>query len=119
MATPADDAALERADCVVVLCTFPTAAVAAAVGRELVEAGTCACVNVVPTIRSIYRWENEICDETEALAVIKTTAAGFEALRAQLVRAHPYDCPEVIALPILAGHQPYLDWVASACGGAL
>ena len=115
MATSAGEG-VERTDVLAVLCTFPNAAIAAAVGRDLVEAGLVACVNVVPTIRSIYRWEAEIQDDAEALAVLKTTTSRFEALREAIVGAHPHDCPEVIALPISAGHAPYLDWVANACG---
>jgi periplasmic divalent cation tolerance protein len=68
-------------------------------------------VNLVPPVRSIYRWQGELCDERETLAIIKTTRERFDALRERLVALHPYEVPEVIALPVEAGHPPYLDWV--------
>ena len=103
-------------DVVVVLCTFPAGELAAQVARTVVEEGLAACVNLVPQVRSIYRWEGATCDDLEQLAVAKTTAAGFEALRARLVALHPYAVPEVLALPVAAGHAPYLDWVRGGGG---
>jgi|SRR5664279_3467721 len=96
---------------VVVLSTFPTADVAATVGRTLVEERLAACVNIVPAVRSIYRWESAIHDDAEALAIIKTTAARVVAMRDRLVELHPYDVPEAIELPVAGGHTPYLAWV--------
>jgi periplasmic divalent cation tolerance protein len=98
---------------IVVFSTFPTEDKAAEVARTLVSEGLCACANLVPPVRSIYRWQGQICDEREVLAVIKTTRERFDALRERLVALHPYEVPEVIALPVEAGHPPYLDWVAS------
>ena len=96
----------------VVLCTFPNPEKAAEVARELVTGKLAACVNIVPAVRSIYSWKDEVQDEQEALAVIKTSADRFEALSKRIVELHPYEVPEVIALPILGGHAPYLAWVA-------
>ena len=84
-----------------------------AIGRELVEARLAACANVLAGATSIYRWQGAIEDDAEWLLIAKTTEARFEALRAHVVAHHPYDVPEVVALPILAGHAPYLDWVAA------
>jgi periplasmic divalent cation tolerance protein len=103
---------------VMVLVTSPSAEQAAALARSLVEEGLAACGNVLPGVRSIYRWEGAVCDEPEALLVLKTERAAFEALRARVVALHPYQCPEVIALPIEAGHSPYLAWIASNVVGA-
>jgi periplasmic divalent cation tolerance protein len=64
----------------------------------------------------VYRWQGEVCDDPELLVLFKTTAEHFEALRALLVAAHPYDCPEVIATPVVAGHAPYLAWVRENVG---
>ena len=91
---------------------------AAEVARTLVTEGLAACVNIVGPVRSIYRWDGEVCDDTETLAVIKTTREQFEAMRARLVELHPYDVPEVIALPVEAGHAPYLAWVAARSAAA-
>jgi len=98
---------------IVVFSTFPTEDKAADVARTLVTEQLCACVNLIPPVRSIYLWQGQICDERETLAIIKTTRERFDALRERLIELHPYEVPEVIALPVEAGHQPYLDWVAS------
>jgi periplasmic divalent cation tolerance protein len=98
-------------DFFVVLVTVPVAE-AAALARQLVQEGLAACGNITPSVRSIYRWQGEICDDEEALIFFKTPRAQFEALRARVVELHSYDVPEVIALPIVAGHRPYLDWLA-------
>lgn len=98
---------------IVVFSTFPSEDKAADIARTLVSEGLCACVNLVPPVRSIYRWQGQLCDERETLAIIKTTRERFDALRERLVALHPYEVPEVIALPVEAGHPPYLDWVAS------
>jgi periplasmic divalent cation tolerance protein len=96
----------------VVFSTFPDADTAARIARTLVEEKLAACVNMVPTVRSIYRWEGKVCDEAETLAVIKTTAERYAALAARIAELHPYQVPEVIALPLADGHPPYLAWLA-------
>jgi periplasmic divalent cation tolerance protein len=98
-------------DVVVVLCTLPPGDAASSIARTLVGEKLAACVNLVPQVRSFYEWEGKIADEPEQLAIIKTTSDGFAALRARLVALHPYDLPEVIALPVCDGHLPYLGWV--------
>jgi periplasmic divalent cation tolerance protein len=97
----------------VVFSTFPDADTAARVARTLVEDRLAACVNLLPMVRSIYRWEGEVCDEAETLAVIKTTAERYPALAAKIAELHPYQVPEVIALPLADGHPPYLAWLAA------
>jgi periplasmic divalent cation tolerance protein len=99
-------------DVLVVLCTLPDADTAAEVGGALVKERLAACVNVIPQLRSIYEWEGKICDDPEVLAVIKTTRDRFEEMRARLVELHPYECPEVLGLPVEHGHADYLSWVA-------
>jgi periplasmic divalent cation tolerance protein len=98
-------------DVIVVLSTLPPGDVAAAIARTLVEERLAACVNLVPHVRSFYEWKGAVVDEPEQLAIIKTTADGFAALRARLVDLHPYEVPEVIALSAADGHLPYLGWV--------
>ncbi len=97
----------------VVLVTTPTAERAAEIARALVTERLAACGNVIPALRSIYRWEGKIQDEAEALLVLKTTRARFEALRERVLALHPYQVPEVIALPVEAGSAPYLAWIAA------
>jgi periplasmic divalent cation tolerance protein len=99
-----------------VLSTVGTAEDAERIARELVERGLAACVNVVAGVTSFYRWEGRVQRDEERLLVIKTRAEGFEALRQALVAIHPYEVPEVIALPIAGGHPPYLEWLAGCVG---
>lgn len=95
----------------VLLCTCPDADAAASIARTLVGERLAACANIVPGIRSIYRWKGEVCDDPEVLLIIKTDAARVDALIERAVAVHPYDCPEVIALPVEAGFDPYLSWI--------
>ncbi|MFZ5481294.1 MAG: divalent-cation tolerance protein CutA [Myxococcota bacterium] len=98
-------------DLLVVLVTAPDADTAARIARTLVEERLAACGNVLPGVRSIYRWEGAVQDEPEVLIVLKTPRDRFEALRARVLEVHPYRVPEVIALPVEAGHAAYLAWV--------
>jgi periplasmic divalent cation tolerance protein len=98
---------------IVVLVTAPTAERAAELARTLVEERLAACGNVVPGLRSIYRWEGKVQEDAEALLLLKTTRARFEALRERILALHPYQVPEVIALPVEAGSATYLDWIAA------
>jgi periplasmic divalent cation tolerance protein len=100
-------------DAVVVLVTTPTPERAAEIARALVSERLAACGNVVPGLRSIYRWEGKVQEDEEALLVLKTTRARFDALRARVLALHPYDVPEVIALPVEAGSAAYLQWIAA------
>jgi periplasmic divalent cation tolerance protein len=103
-------------EALLVLCTTPTAEVAAKLALALVEARLAACGNVLPGLRSIYRWAGRVEDEPEALLVLKTTREGFPALRDELVKRHPYRVPEVLALPVEAGSAAYLEWLAGSVG---
>ncbi len=107
------DAARTTHDALVVLVTAPSAEEAAAIARAVVGERLAACGNVVPAIRSIYRWEGELHDDAEALLVLKTTRGRFEALRDRVLALHPYDVPEVVALPVEAGSAAYLAWIAA------
>ncbi|MGH8211968.1 MAG: divalent-cation tolerance protein CutA [Rhodanobacteraceae bacterium] len=93
------------------LSTCPDAETAAKIGRAVVEERLAACVNRVAGVTSVYRWHGEIHEDAEVLLLIKTTREHIEALRARLVELHPYEVPELIALDIVAGHVPYLDWL--------
>lgn len=102
---------MSATDALLVLCTCPDSDTAGSIARTLVEERLAACVNRVPGLTSVYRWQGVIREEGEVLLLIKTTAWRFDALRARLVELHPYEVPEVIALDIAAGHAPYLDWL--------
>ncbi len=95
----------------VVLVTVPDVDVGVRLARTLLERELVACVNVVPGVRSLYRWEGEIQDDAEVLLVIKTEATVLDALCEVVVAEHPYSVPEFIALPIVAAHAPYRDWM--------
>lgn len=101
-------------DTLVCLCTCPDEAVANTLARALVEARVAACVNIVPGLRSIYRWEDQIQEDPEVLLIIKTTAEAFPALESAVCAGHPYTVPELLALPIAHGHEEYLAWLSSA-----
>lgn len=98
----------------VVLCTCPDEATARRIASALVAGRHAACVNLVGPIRSVYSWQGEVCDESEMLLMAKTTGEAYPALEAVLVELHPYDVPEVIALPVERGSRAYLDWVADS-----
>lgn len=98
-------------DVSMVLVTAPDPDTAAGLARGLVEGGLAACVNVVPNVRSFYVWEGALEEATECQLLIKTRTALFEELVAWMTEHHPYDTPEVLALPIDDGSPAYLGWV--------
>jgi len=91
--------------------TAPDEAVAARIARTLVDERLAACANLIPGVRSIYRFENVVEDEREVLLVIKTRADRIDALAERLRALHPYEVPELLVLPTAGGLAPYLDWV--------
>jgi periplasmic divalent cation tolerance protein len=95
----------------VVLITAPAGAKEADLARALVDERLVACVNLIPAIRSFYRWERAVHDDSEVLLVCKTTTARYPELERRVVELHPYDEPEVIALTIAQGSASYLQWV--------
>ncbi|HSD66411.1 MAG TPA: divalent-cation tolerance protein CutA [Vicinamibacteria bacterium] len=96
---------------VVAFSTAGTAEDAERIARALVERRLAACVNVVPGVVSIYRWRGEVCRDEERLLVVKTRRERLDALREALVDLHPYELPELVALEITGGHEPYLAWL--------
>ena len=101
----------EHCDIRVVLVTAPGEEEGMKIARALVQEKLVACVNLVNGIRSVYAWKGEICDDPEILLIIKTTDNRFSALKERVRELHPYEVPEVIALPVVAGWEPYLEWV--------
>jgi periplasmic divalent cation tolerance protein len=98
----------------VVLITAPDATEASRLAHLLVGERLAACVNVVPGVRSVYRWEGEVQEDAEVLLIAKTPEARLDALVARIDAAHPYDVPEVLALPVAGGSPTYRAWVAQA-----
>ena len=84
-------------------------------GSFACDAGLVACGNLIPSVRSIYRWQGKVEDASEVLCVLKTRADRVEELIAELARIHPYDVPEILVLPVVAGAHAYLDWVRGEC----
>ncbi len=101
----------EKNNAVVILVTAPDADVAASIGRVLVEERLAACVNIVPGLRSLYRWKGELQDEPEVLMLVKARRQDVDPIAARIVELHPYEVPEVVATEIVAGLGAYLDWV--------
>jgi periplasmic divalent cation tolerance protein len=95
---------------IVVFCTAPPGE-AEVLAKTLVEEQLAACVNISP-VRSCYIWEGKLNLDEEALLIIKTTKSRFEPLKNRILVLHSYAIPEIIALPIIAGHQPYLEWMS-------
>ena len=98
-------------DKVVVLVTSGSLPECEKIATALVEKRLAACVNVVPNIRSFYRWEGKIQDDQEFLMIVKTFRGRFSELRAEVERLHSYQVPEIICLPIVEGAAAYLQWV--------
>jgi periplasmic divalent cation tolerance protein len=95
----------------VVFVTGPDAETMEAIGRSLVEEGLAACVNVLPGVTSVYRWDGETRVDPEALAMIKTTEGCVQAARLRVAELHPYDVPEFVAVKVAEGSPAYLRWV--------
>lgn len=96
------------------LCTCPDAASAQKLAETLVGERLAACVNRLPGVLSTYRWQGEVATEEEELLLIKTTTDRYGALEARLPELHPYELPELIALPLDHGLAAYLDWVRAS-----
>ena len=94
---------------VVILSTVPQEK-SEAMARALLDKRLVACVNTIP-VRSFYHWKGEFCDDQEQLLILKTTQKNAGEVIAALKEMHPYDVPEIIAIPVIAGHAPYLAWV--------
>ena len=94
-----------------VLTTLPSAEAAAELAKAVVGEKLAACANLLPAVRSIYRWQGRVQDEGEVLVLFKTRQEHFERLKARLLELHPYEIPEVLAIPVEQGYQAYLDWL--------
>ena len=101
---------------VLVLTTLPAEADAAAFAAALVEAQVAACVNLLPVMESVYRWEGRVQRDSERQVIIKTSRERVATLWQRVRELHPYDVPEYIVLPIVDGNDAYLRWIGEATG---
>ncbi|HEY6898855.1 MAG TPA: divalent-cation tolerance protein CutA [Rhodocyclaceae bacterium] len=102
------------AETLLVLTTLPDAAAARGMATALVEGHLAACVNILAPCQSVYRWQGTVEEATEVPLLIKTTVARYHALEAWIRAHHPYELPEIVAVPVAQGLPAYLAWVASA-----
>ena len=101
----------------IVLVTAGSEEEAATIGRALIEERLGACANIVPRIRSIYRWKGKIYDEQEFLIIIKTRTSLFEAVQKRVKELHSYEVPEIVSFPVALGLPQYLEWVQGETEG--
>jgi len=99
-----------------VLSTCPGSISAKKIARDLVTEKLAACVNIVPGVQSFFAWVGKVDKANELLLVIKTTADTYAALEKRLKKLHPYELPEIIAVPILTGSAEYLNWISANTG---
>jgi periplasmic divalent cation tolerance protein len=97
-----------------VFTTLPSPDKAAEIARALVEERLAACGNVFPAVRSIYKWQGKVQDENEVMLLLKTREEQLERLKLRILELHPYEVPEVLAIPVESGYRAYLEWIASA-----
>ena len=105
-------------DKIIVLSTCATEADAERLARALVDGRFAACVNVLPGVRSFYHWKGEIEASQEFLLLVKTSRDLFPALRTEIEKLHPYELPEVVAVPVVEGSDNYLAWLQANLRGA-
>jgi len=99
---------------IVVVTTVGTEEQAYLIAREIVARRQAACVNVVPGIRSIYRWKGKICKDGELLLIVKTLEDEFEAVAATIRELHSYELPEILSFSVSRGERSFLDWIAGS-----
>lgn len=95
-------------------CSVPTKKVAKKIARKLVEEQLCACVNILPKMTSFYIYEDEFCEDEEILLLIKTDKEHYRAVEKRILSLHPYEVPEIIALPVIKGANDYVKWAKKA-----
>ncbi|KAM3728203.1 Protein CutA [Dirofilaria immitis] len=95
----------------IVYVTVPNSTIAQQIAREVVKEKYAACVNIVPTVTSIYEWEDKLQEDRESLLIMKTKSTALNALKTKVLSMHPYKVPEFIASPIENGNESYLQWI--------
>jgi periplasmic divalent cation tolerance protein len=108
---------LESSANLLVLSNVPDEETAAKIARHLVEQRLVSCVNILPAVRSIYRWQNVVEETVEVTLLIKTVRSCYAEVESAIKSMHPYDVPEIIALSIAEGSPAYLEWIAKTIKG--
>jgi periplasmic divalent cation tolerance protein len=101
-------------DAIVVFLTAPSGEEATRLADLLIGAHLAACVQILPEMESVYRWQGQIERQSEILLIVKTTTGKFGELEREVRALHSYETPEIVAVPIVAGSQPYLDWLSES-----
>ena len=96
---------------ITVFITAPNEKEASSISQTIVGERLAACVNIIPSVRSIYRWQGRVEDEQEVLMIVKTKKSLFERLQQRVKELHSYEVPEIIGLPLAEGSKEYLDWL--------
>jgi periplasmic divalent cation tolerance protein len=104
-------------EAIVVFITAPNREEATRLAEMLVEKRLAACVQILPEMESVYRWQGEVERQREVLLIAKTAGAKFEELEKQVRAAHSYETPEIVALQLSAGSSPYLEWLRTSVDG--
>ena len=99
---------------VLVYVTCPSEETAHEIGRAMVEKQHAACANIIPGMKSIYRWQGQIESANETILILKTVKHNWSALFDAVKAMHPYDVPCIVALPVEGGHKPYLEWIGQS-----
>ncbi|MFN0040590.1 MAG: divalent-cation tolerance protein CutA [Burkholderiales bacterium] len=100
-----------------VLTNLPDAPSARKLGRTLVESRLVACVSLLGGVESVYRWKGNVESASEVLVVIKTVASTYDHVQSLILEHHPYELPEIVAVPVVTGLSPYLQWVVAESSG--
>lgn len=98
----------------VALCTCDNIETAHKIAKSVVQQKLAACVNILPTVQSVYTWNDQIEQSEEVMMILKTSSSLVEKLKLAVISLHSYDVPEFICLDITHGHQPYLDWLSTS-----
>ena len=102
----------ELEDAVQVMTTVDDETSAHRIAEHAIEHRRAACAQVLGPMRSRFHWQGTVADEQEWLVILKSPKSGYEALQTAILDVHPYDVPEILAVPVIAGHAPYLSWLA-------
>lgn len=101
----------EGHEALIVMTTVGSEELGRVMAEKLIGEGLAACVSILPSVTSCYRWEGKVQMEDEILLLIKTVASRFTAVKERIISLHNYQCPEIIGIPVSGGHEPYLEWL--------
>lgn len=100
--------------CIVILITTPTGEEAHKIATELLNRRKAACVNIIPGVSSLFRWQDALDSASEHLLIVKSKASLLDEIVTLVTQIHSYDVPEIIALPIAGGNPAYIEWIGTA-----